>query len=74
MGDWHRRVPVPILKTGALCINANIGTGADSRSESHQSPFGDYLDFTNGLPIAFGATDLAIKPASTITVTTYGII
>jgi hypothetical protein len=27
---------------------------------------------TNGLPIAFGATDLAIRPASTTTVTTYG--
>ena len=29
---------------------------------------------TNGLPIAFGATDFAIRPASTTTVTTYGII
>ncbi len=30
----------------------------------------NYRDFTNGWPIAFGATDFAIKPANTITVTT----
>jgi hypothetical protein len=57
----------------ASCIFALIGPTAIRHQNNKQvlrvtTVF--HLDLINGLPAAFGATDFAIKPASTTTVTT----
>ena len=45
------------------------GVGGRGGPPAPPPPRLNQRDFTNGLPMAFGATDLAIKPASTTTVT-----